>query len=216
MPQNLTNPFVARPDRDWEMFCRGRRDDGPSWVDAAPAEEPDRSPAGWDWLADPDGDAPVALSPDHDEGGRGTATLAGHAADPPRVRHFQAKVVGVCYPNPDGSSRIGVVRAMRVRELVRLEHRPDNPVDPNAVAVLRLGDGRQLGYLRAVLAKEVVAAARRGTRYLALVSKITGVDGIGGGQAGVVLLVLILEGGATKAMARRYLLDLMNGAGSVG
>ena len=81
--------------------------------------------------------------------------------------------------------------------------------------VVRPTDGRQLGYLRAALAKDVVAAARQGTRYLALVHQVTGADPLaglsaGGGQVGAVLLVLALEHGATKAMARRYLLDLVN------
>lgn len=218
MSQDSADVFARRRDTDWEMFCRGRRDDGPSWVDAgSPLDSAGEHASGLDeWLAAPGRNAPVPLMPvggEHESGLEGQALPppAGDHLGRPHVRHFHAKVVGVCYPNPDGSSRIGVIRGMRVRELVQFEHRPDNPVDPNAVAVLRPGDGRQLGYLRAALAKGVVAAARRGTRYLALVDEVTGVDGIGGGPVGAVLLVLALEHGATKAMARDYLLDFSNG-----
>jgi hypothetical protein len=103
------------------------------------------------------------------------------------------------------------VRGLRRWELVQLVHRPDNPVDANAVAVLRRSDGRQLGYLPAVVAKDVVENARGGTRYLALVNEVTGGEsdfGLIAKPVGAALLILALEGGATKAMARRYFLDL--------
>jgi hypothetical protein len=188
-----------------------------------------------DWSSGPTDARPVVLEPPSEPDLHTTATDPGRPAPSgflPRnaattgaaagfgsatVRHLFAKVVGVAYPNPDGSSRIEAVRALKPRDLVRLEHRPDNPVDANAVAVVRPADGRQLGYLRAALAKSVVSAARGGTRYLAVVHEVTGADPLanlmpGGGQVGAVLLVLVLEGGAGKVAARQHLLDLWNGS----
>jgi hypothetical protein len=137
------------------------------------------------------------------------------AGESPAVRHFQSRVVGIPYPNADGTSRREAVLGLRRWELVRLAHRPDNPVDRNAVAVLRVPDGRQLGYLPAAAAAEVVAAARAGTRYLALVGEVTGArdDLLSIGQpVRAEVVVLALERGATRSMARRYVLDLMNRA----
>ena len=129
------------------------------------------------------------------------------------VRHFHARVVGLPYPNSDGTSRREAVAGLQRWERVRLRHRPDNPVDSNAVAVLRETDERQLGYLPATLAKDVVAAARGGTRYLAVVHEISAPDPndlIAVSPVRATLLMLALEGGATTAMARRHLLGLMN------
>ena len=105
-------------------------------------------------------DGPVPLEPeDSDEPTTGAA-----------VRHVTTRIVGIPYPNPDGTGRRDAVRALGRLDRVQLVHRPDNPVDRNAVAVLRHPDGHQLGYLPAAHAADVVAAAReRGTRFLALV-----------------------------------------------
>lgn len=179
-----------RADPDWEMFCR-RYDPAGNALSFA------------DRLGVADG--PVELAPSDDESsGEGEAI----------VRHFVAKVVGVGFPNEDGTSRRDAARGLRRMELVQLAHRPDNPVDANAVAVIA-PNGRQVGYLRASLAKGVVRAARdEGTRYLALVHEVTGAGPpdliVAGEQVGATLLVLALQRGATKAAARRYLLDLMN------
>jgi hypothetical protein len=129
------------------------------------------------------------------------------------VRHFHAPVVGVPYPNSDGTSRRDAVAGLRKWERVRLRHCPDNPVDSNAVAVLRDADERQLGYLPATVAKDVVAAARDGTRYFAVVDELRAPDPddmISMTPTRARLLVLVMEGGATVATARRYLLHLMN------
>jgi hypothetical protein len=169
-------------DADWEMFCRGRGD------------ETDHS-------CPVSTDEPVALEPEADEA---------PAEAPPSavVSQFFAPVVGLPYPNSDGTNRREAVRGLRPRDRVRLTHRPDNPVDANAVAVLRTSDGRQLGYLPAALAADVVAAARQGTRYLALVSEVAGAaasDLLGIAPVRVRLLILALDGGATISMARAFL-----------
>jgi hypothetical protein len=183
-------------DADWEMFCRGR---------AEPGDAP--------WATPGAGDHAVPLAPDD---GTDAAGAAGPGGSSGTISHVHTRIVGVVYPNPDGTSRRDAVRTLRRLDLVRLAHRPDNPVDVNAVAVLREPDGHQLGYLPATLAKDVVGAAReRGTRYLALVTEVTGVgpdDLISVAPVGASLLLMALDGGATRAQARRYLLGLMNRA----
>ena len=176
--------FARREDADWAMFCRG-----------GPAAEP--------FAADAEA---VELEPGEDAPGP-AAGLAG-------VSHFIAPVVGLPYPNADGTSRREAVRELRTWEKVQLLHRPDNPVDTNAIAVLRPADGRQLGYLPAETAADVVAAARAGARYLAVVNDVTGGaadDLISVAPVRATLVVFALEPGATKAAARQYLLRLMNG-----
>ena len=176
--------FARREDADWAMFCRG-----------GTAAEP--------FAADTE---PVELEPGDDP--------PGPAPELRGVRHFIAPVVGLPYPNADGTSRREAVRGLRTWEKVQLVHRPDNPVDTNAIAVLRPADRRQLGYLPAATAAEVVATARAGTRYLAVVNDVTGGaadDLISVAPVRATLVVLALEPGATKAAARQYLLRLMNG-----
>lgn len=170
-------------DTDWQMFLRGRADS--------------RDPCGATTTA------PQALEPG----------LADDVPERGRVRHLHARVVGLPYPNADGTSRREAVSGLRKWERVRLRHRPDNPADANAVAVLRDADERQLGYLPATLAAEVVAGAREGARYLAVVSDVNAPDPddlIAMTPVRATLLLLVLEGGATVAMARRHLLGLMN------
>ena len=182
--------FSRRDDSDWSMFLRGSRRDERAdlWPrrESAPSE-------------------PQDLEPDrsHD-----TGTPTG------TVRPFHAPVVGLPYPNRDGTSRREAVTRLRRWERVRLRHRPDNPVDANAVEVLRTPDERQLGFLPATLAADVVAAARSGTRYLTVVSEVTGPspdDLLAVAPVRATLLVLALEEGATVAMARKVLLGVMNG-----
>lgn len=182
--------FSRRDDSDWDMFLRGTRGDASAdpWSnDRISASEPQ------ELEPDPSSDAPAASG---------------------IVRHFHAPVVGLPYPNRDGTSRREAVTRLRRWERVRLRHRPDNPVDVNAVEVLRATDERQLGFLPATLAAEVVAAAHKGTRYLAVVSEVSGPspdDLISVAPVRATLLVLVLEGGAAIVMARKYLLRLMNG-----
>jgi hypothetical protein len=168
-------------DADWEMFCRGRRDE--AFSGSSDAE-------------------PVTLELPEEPAQTENERVS-------EVRHFFAPVVGLPYPNPDGTSRRDAVRGLGRWERVHLIHRPDNPVDCDAVSVLRASDGRQLGFLPATLAAEVVEAARGGTRYLAVVSEVTGAgeDLLSVAPVRARLLVLVLGAGATKAQARRYFFD---------
>ena len=59
---------------------------------------------------------------------------------------FKIPVVGVTFPNPNGSDRQQFIKQCRPGETIRLIREPDNPHDPLAVAVLRAND-QQVGYL---------------------------------------------------------------------
>ena len=185
--------FARRDEADWAMFLRASARDTSS-------ADPWRRSVGAS-------SEPQELEPD--------LARADASADGGSVRHFHARVVGLPYPNADGTSRREAVTRLRRWERVRLRHRPDNPVDANAVEVLRAPDERQLGFLPAPLAAEVVAAARTGTRYLAVVSEVTGPsqdDLLAVAPVRATLVVLALEGGATVAVAREHLLNVIRGA----
>jgi hypothetical protein len=65
---------------------------------------------------------------------------------------FWSKVAGVTHQNSDGTSRQEILKRCEARELLRLVPEPDNPVDRDAIAVLRQ-NGEQLGYLERRLAR---------------------------------------------------------------
>src|SRR5687768_384097 len=96
-------------DADWEMFCRGR---------AASADAP--------WATSGAVDDAVPLNLDDAADAAGAASLGGSGGT---ISHIHTRIVGVVYPNPDGTSRRDAVRTLRRLDLVRLAHRPDNPVD---------------------------------------------------------------------------------------
>lgn len=70
------------------------------------------------------------------------------------TRTFATKVVGVTRKNVDDRSRQDVIRDCVIGDDVLLVPEPDNPVDPDAIAVYR-SNGHQIGYLDARLAGEV-------------------------------------------------------------
>ena len=63
-------------------------------------------------------------------------------------RSFTVDVTGVGYPNRDGTSRQDAIGRCREGDDIQLAREPDNPHDPNAIAVLRQ-NGEQLGYVPA-------------------------------------------------------------------
>jgi hypothetical protein len=64
------------------------------------------------------------------------------------------RVVGVTHKNRDGSDRQRILKSSRPGMRVTIAREPDNPVDPNAVAV-RIAGGQQIGYLAAEVAQWV-------------------------------------------------------------
>jgi hypothetical protein len=82
---------------------------------------------------------------------------------------FYTKVAGVAYPNKDGSKRARIIADCDVGTALELRPEPENKYDPNAVAIVRLGLGEQLGYLESGLASEVARDFREfGPCWLAL------------------------------------------------
>lgn len=69
-------------------------------------------------------------------------------------KYFDTKIAGASFPNADGSSRPSIIKKCEPMEVLRLELEPNNPVDPNAIAVKRV-DGSQLGYLESRVASEL-------------------------------------------------------------
>lgn len=67
-------------------------------------------------------------------------------------REFETNVVGISFPNPDGSSREKIVSKCRRGQELFLEHEPDNLYDKNAVKILNHKE-QQLGYLSSYEAK---------------------------------------------------------------
>ncbi len=69
-------------------------------------------------------------------------------------KFFNTKIAGVGLLNADGSDRISIVKKCEPMELMRLEVEPNNPFDPESIAVKRV-DGSQLGYLDRRVAGEL-------------------------------------------------------------
>lgn len=70
-------------------------------------------------------------------------------------------VVGVAYPNPDGSNRRFEIELLAPGEPIELVPEPSNKKDPRAVAVFAKGGG-QLGYLTAERCGRIGALIREG------------------------------------------------------
>jgi HIRAN domain len=62
------------------------------------------------------------------------------------MAEYFVQVHGIFHRNPDSSDRQKIIRECRPGEDVHLMPEPDNPIDPNAIAVLR-ENGEQLGYV---------------------------------------------------------------------
>jgi hypothetical protein len=69
-------------------------------------------------------------------------------------KYFSTKIAGASFLNPDGSSQRSIIKKCESMEVLRLELDPNNPVDPNAIAVKRV-DGSQLRYLESRVASEL-------------------------------------------------------------
>jgi hypothetical protein len=81
------------------------------------------------------------------------AAFAKHIA-PHTNKYFNAKIAGASSPNADGNSRRSIIKKCEPMEILRLELEPNNPADPNAIAVKRV-DGTQLGYLERGVASDL-------------------------------------------------------------
>ena len=124
-----------------------------------------------------------------------------------KVGHFHTKIAGVTHKNSDGTDRQKLIRDCQVFETLVLDHEEDNAHDPNAVRVCR-ENGRQLGYLNADLADEIVWKCKKGYRYVVIIKDITG--GKKKGQSfGVNLLIVEAEPKAADGQVKSYLKQLI-------
>jgi hypothetical protein len=106
-------------------------------------------------------------------------------------RGFYVTLAGVSHRNSDGTSRVRLINECRVGQILFPVHEPENPFDPNAVAI-KFGDGPQLGYLPARVAAEAVSAARHGIVFLAAFRRPT-LNPHSGKTVGAVILLLHLR-----------------------
>jgi DNA-directed RNA polymerase subunit RPC12/RpoP len=92
-----------------------------------------------------------------------------------RRQGFYSKVAGVSHQNANGTSRQEIIRRCRAGERLTLVCDPLNPVDPNAVMVLR-SNGEQLGYLTAHLAADLCDQVSAGESIPCYIANLTGLD----------------------------------------
>ena len=105
-----------------------------------------------------------------------------------RAREFQgewfdAKVVGLTYPNADGSDRQEIARELQPQDELRLSPEPENRFDKHAIALLA-PDGRQIGYCDSRLAGELTRRLAQGLQiraYVRAVRERNGQIGVGFG-----------------------------------
>jgi len=87
------------------------------------------------------------------------------------ITHSFTKVAGVSFRNRDGSNRQEAIQRCRSHEQLFIEAEPDNPVDANAVQVVK-ETGEQLGYLPAALAASVAAGLQDERTYVGYVAAV--------------------------------------------
>jgi hypothetical protein len=112
-------------------------------------------------------------------------------------KYFYNKVVGVSFKNEDGTSREEVIGRLKQFDFLDLVCEPDNPHDPDAVAVHRKGGG-QVGYLQARTAQDVARSIRkRGKVWLACVKWAQGKGR--NRHASLTICLIRMESGTAKA-----------------
>ena len=133
------------------------------------------------------------------------------------IWHFFANVVGVSYPNADGSDRQEIIARCTPLEQLDLVPDPHNPHDPNAIRVCRQ-NGEQIGHLARGLAAKTTERLADGYGYTAWVMNILGRDGPafeaadedefdddGECPLGMNILILVVSPEVTDAEAQEYL-----------
>lgn len=90
-----------------------------------------------------------------------------------KTKSFYTKVVGVTFPNDDGSSRQQILKRCRRGEYLTLVYSPV-PQDRNAVKVCRASTGEQIGWLSRELAAEIGPLLKKGRRFDARIASLTG------------------------------------------
>jgi hypothetical protein len=88
-------------------------------------------------------------------------------------RYFFSKIAGVSHLNKDGTSRQLILEQVQQFENLLMRPEPDNPVDPEAVMLVR-ASGQQVGYLEARVAHETTSRVRSGEMWGVMVTEVTG------------------------------------------
>jgi len=105
------------------------------------------------------------------------------SSSPTPVRTIHTKIRGVSFSNPNGASRQEIIRQFcRVGDALLLMREPANPVDSNAVAVIRIcrgTDGKTefgdlLGHLSREIARDLALHFDQGPVGFAEILEITG------------------------------------------
>jgi hypothetical protein len=89
------------------------------------------------------------------------------------VERFSTKIAGVTFDNPNGTSRQQYLRKTSPNELLLLKRDPENPVDENAIKLVK-PNGKQLGYIPSKNAETLAPQMDNGTKFFAQISQITG------------------------------------------
>jgi len=89
--------------------------------------------------------------------------------------NFYSKLAGVSKKNEDGRRRQEVIEEDLYEGLdLYLEREPENPYDPNAIAVFASEYGDQVGYLKSEVSEELAPLMDRGQLVTCQVAEITG------------------------------------------
>lgn len=77
----------------------------------------------------------------------------------------ELKVVGVSFPNEDGTSRQDNIKEMTENEInnLTIQREPNNPYDTNAIMVLNLG--KQIGYIGKNFASIIAPLIDQGVQF---------------------------------------------------
>ena len=118
------------------------------------------------------------------------------------VRHIYSKVYGVTRENEDGSSRQRIILGCSPGEELAIEPEPDNPVDENALKIVRR-NGEQIGYVKAELASELRHKLRDGWVISTYAKNITG-GRERDESLGLNIVFILAEPGSTLKEINRY------------
>ena len=89
---------------------------------------------------------------------------------------FYSVIVGVSFPNDDGTSRQEYLRLCKPYEPLILKWCKNNPVDKHAIGIFR-ETGEQLGYLNSRCAHETLTKTRHGEKWTALLVNVGSLAG---------------------------------------
>jgi hypothetical protein len=87
-----------------------------------------------------------------------------------KLKDLSFKIVGVTFPNSNGSSRQEIISKINLLSTVELVREPHNEYDPNAIAVYV--EGEQVGFLSSEEAVSMASLMDSGTDFHVIVEDI--------------------------------------------